>query len=87
MDEPRIAFAPDAVPRPTKIAVFSEQDLPRRPDPPPWQPDLTALLGRPAVIEIDGEAMRMRTSPYVRSGTFLVIDEANLTVEGTQTWP
>lgn len=87
MNEPRITLAPDATPHPTKIAVFSDQDLPRRPDPPPWQPDLTALFGRPAVIEIDGEAMRMRTSPYVPPGTVLIIDEANLTVEGTQTWP
>lgn len=78
MIEPRIVFAPDAVPHPTKIAVFSGQDLPRRPEPPPWQPDPALLLGLPAVVEVDGEAMRMQTSPYVRSGTVWVIDRAAL---------
>jgi hypothetical protein len=58
---------------PTKVIVFSDQDLPRR--------EATAvdrLLGVPAVIEYDGEPHLVRSSPYVPAGQAYVIDTAAL---------
>jgi hypothetical protein len=59
--------------QPTKVIVFSDQDLPRR-EAKPWD----ALLGVPAVIEHNGEPHAVRSSPYVPAGQVYVIDTAAL---------
>jgi hypothetical protein len=59
--------------QPTKVIVFSEQDLPRREAKP-----IDALFGVPAVIEYDGEPHLIRSSPYVPAGQAYIFDTAAL---------
>jgi hypothetical protein len=61
------------VTQPTKVIVFSEQDLPRREAKP-----MDALLGVPAVIEHNGEPHLVRSSPYVPAGQAYIFDTAAL---------
>jgi hypothetical protein len=59
--------------QPTKVIVFSDQDLPRREAKP-----IDALFGVPAVIEYDGEPHLIRSSPYVPAGQAYIFDTAAL---------
>jgi hypothetical protein len=59
--------------QPTKVIVFSDQDLPRREAGP-----MDALFGVPAVVDFNGEPHLVRSSPYVPAGQVYVIDTAAL---------
>lgn len=58
---------------PTKVIVFSADDLPTVPATGPL-----LLMGVPAVIEHNGEPHLVRSSPYVPAGHAYVIDTAAL---------
>ena len=58
---------------PTKVIVFSAEDLPTVPGTPE-----SALYGVPAVIDHNGEPHLVRSSPYVPKGQAYVIDTAAL---------
>ncbi|MEO3922694.1 hypothetical protein ABGB07_02245 [Micromonosporaceae bacterium B7E4] len=66
---------------PTKILIFSQEDLPTRTGTP-----ADFLLGVPPVIEFEGEPHHVRSSPYVPAGQMYVIDTAKLDFSPME-WP
>lgn len=71
--EPPVVRLSDRTPVPGKVVVFSTEDLPTR-----IATGYEMLMGRPAVVEVDGEPIRVRTSPGLPAGYMYVIDEARL---------
>jgi len=67
---------PGARPHPTKIVLFSTEDIPRQ-QPTPGQ-QLMDLLGIPAIISLDGEVMEFDVSEFVDKGSLIVLDRAIL---------
>jgi hypothetical protein len=77
MGELNIALPkPGAKRHPTKIALFSTEDIPRGEPTPARQ--LMGLLGIPAAISINGEVMEFTVSEFVSKGQVIILDRAIL---------
>lgn len=62
---------------PSKVAVFSAEDIPLAENP------LSDLVALRTAVEVNGEFMKMWVSPIVPKGSFFVVDQSKV----SSTWP